>query len=93
MRQRLAFCLVCGSFCGWKAQGNSNGGQPLDAKQQVLKLESEWVTAEVKHDEATLQRILHNKFLASLVRASLTIKKLSSSTNSRARSTPPYPKL
>jgi hypothetical protein len=36
-----------------------------DAKQQVLDLENEWVTAEMKHDAATLRRILDDKFVAS----------------------------
>ena len=36
-----------------------------DAKQQVLGLENEWVTAEIKHDTATLRRILDDKFVAS----------------------------
>ena len=31
------------------------------AKEAVLKLEQEWVTAENKHDEATLRRILDDK--------------------------------
>lgn len=67
MRQLLAFCLVCclTQPLALKAQANSNGGQTIDAKQQVLKLESEWVAAEVKHDEATLRRILDDKFVAS----------------------------
>lgn len=67
MGLHLALCLVCclTPFGGWKAQVNSNSGQPSDAKQQVLKLESEWVTAEVKHDAAALRRILEDKFLAS----------------------------
>jgi hypothetical protein len=30
-----------------------------------LKLESEWVTAELRHDEATLRHILDDKFFAS----------------------------
>ena len=36
-----------------------------DARQQVLDLGKEWVAAEVKHDAATLQRILDDKFLAT----------------------------
>jgi hypothetical protein len=46
-------------------QTNPKSGQPTDAKQQVLKLESEWVAAEVKHDESALCRILDDKFVAS----------------------------
>ena len=37
----------------------------LSAKQQVLNLEREWVNAEIKHDAATLRRILDDKFVAS----------------------------
>src|SRR5579859_4072218 len=36
-----------------------------DAKQQVLDLENEWVAAEIKHDTATLRRILDGKFVAT----------------------------
>jgi hypothetical protein len=36
-----------------------------DAKQQVLDLENEWVAAEIKHDPATLRRILDDKFVAT----------------------------
>ncbi len=36
-----------------------------DAKQQVLELEQAWVTAEHNRDEATLRRILDDKFVAS----------------------------
>jgi hypothetical protein len=36
-----------------------------DAKQQVLKLEDQWVEAELKHDAATLGRILDDKFLST----------------------------
>ena len=34
-------------------------------KKQVLDLEREWVDAELKHDAATLRRIIDDKFLAS----------------------------
>jgi ketosteroid isomerase-like protein len=43
-----------------------NSDDALSAvKQQVLNLEREWVDAEIKHDAATLRRILSDKFLAS----------------------------
>src|SRR5215469_9881922 len=38
---------------------------PADAKQQVLDLGKIWVDAEIKHDAATLRRILDDKFVAS----------------------------
>ena len=44
---------------------NSKAVPPADAKQQVLDLGKEWVAAEVKHDAATLRRILDDKFVAS----------------------------
>jgi len=45
--------------------------QPVDAfqakaREEVLKLETEWATAENKHDEATLRRILDEKFVVTL---------------------------
>ena len=36
-----------------------------EAKQQVIALEERWVEAENKHDAATLERILDDKFLAT----------------------------
>ena len=39
--------------------------QSAGAKQKVENLENEWVTAEAKHDTATLRRILDDKFVAS----------------------------
>jgi hypothetical protein len=36
-----------------------------DARQQVMKLEKQWAAAEDKHDEATLRRILDDKFVAT----------------------------
>jgi ketosteroid isomerase-like protein len=43
---------------------------PVDASQakareEVLRLEREWATAEDKHDEATLRRILDEKFVVT----------------------------
>ena|SRR5215472_6904154 len=40
-------------------------GSQAKTRQEVLKLEQEWVTAENKHDEATLRRILDEKFVAT----------------------------
>lgn len=36
-----------------------------NAKQQILDLEDIWVTAEIKHDAATIRPILDDKFIAS----------------------------
>jgi len=65
--QHLGITLVCflAAFLGLRGPANLNGEQPSDAKQQVLKLESDWVVAEDKRDEAALRRILDDKFLAS----------------------------
>jgi hypothetical protein len=35
------------------------------AKEELLKLESDWATAEDKHDEATLRRILDDQFVVT----------------------------
>ena len=65
--RHLVITLVCclAALVGFRESANLNAEQPSDAKQQVLKLEDDWVTAEIKHDEATLRRILDDKFLAS----------------------------
>ena len=36
------------------------------AKEELVKLESDWATAEDRHDEATLRRILDEKFVVTL---------------------------
>jgi len=75
IRLLLAGCaaaLVLGSAAS-KAAGDAGAtggksaaaGPATDAKQQVLELEDKWVEAENKHDAATLERILDDKFLAS----------------------------
>jgi len=40
--------------------------QPTDAREQLLKLEKEWTVAESKHDVTALQRILDDRFVATL---------------------------
>ena len=67
-RQRfLALAYACGATTAVVAMGPKSAGSPPagDAKQQVLNLGKEWVSAEVKHDAVTLDRILDDKFLAS----------------------------
>ena len=59
----LACCVAASSVA--KEPKNSKTVPPADAKQQVLDLGKEWVAAEVKHDAATLRRILDDKFIAS----------------------------
>ncbi len=59
----LACCMAAPSVA---TQSNDSKTLPTaDAKQQVLDLEKDWVTAEVKHDAPTLRRILDDKFVAS----------------------------
>jgi hypothetical protein len=38
---------------------------PTDARQEVLDLDKAWAVAEDKHDEATLRRILDERFLGT----------------------------
>jgi len=59
----LACCVAASSVA--TEPKNSKTVPPADAKQQVLDLGKEWVAAEVKHDAATLRRILDDKFIAS----------------------------
>ncbi len=68
MKQHFFACL---SACGVAASAFATEPPPTgvpsaaEARQQVLALGTEWVAAEVKHDAATLQRILDDKFVAS----------------------------
>ncbi|HWY53597.1 MAG TPA: nuclear transport factor 2 family protein [Terriglobales bacterium] len=59
----LACCMSIASAA--KEPKNSKTVPPADAKQRVLDLGKEWVAAEVKHDAATLRRILDDQFVAS----------------------------
>jgi ketosteroid isomerase-like protein len=59
----LACCVTAASVASESMQ--TNASPSADAKQQVLNLGKEWVAAEVKHDAATLRRILDDKFVAS----------------------------
>jgi hypothetical protein len=63
----LGITLLCclAASVGVREPANLNAEQPSDAKQQLLSVEKDWVTAEVKHDEAALRRILDDKFLTS----------------------------
>jgi hypothetical protein len=58
----LACCVVALSA---STEPKNSTFPSSDAKQQVLDLGKEWVAAEVKHDAATLRRILDDKFIAS----------------------------
>lgn len=62
----LFVTLVCGIAASCLASSATNKTvSDADAKRQVLDLGKEWVAAEVKHDAATLRRILDDKFVAS----------------------------
>jgi ketosteroid isomerase-like protein len=65
MKQRIVWpTLIC--FVAVASQANHTSASPsADAKQQVLDLGDEWVAAELKHDAATLRRILDDKFIAT----------------------------
>ena len=57
-----------------------------DARQQVLDLGKTWAEAENKHDEATLRRILDDKFVVSFGTNSRTTRRHSFDTKSPVRS-------
>jgi hypothetical protein len=59
----LACCMAAPSVAAEPT--NSRTLPAADDKQQLLELEQEWVTAENKHDAATLRRILDDKFVSS----------------------------
>ena len=68
MNRKIAgLTLACGMavVSVFAAPKNPKARPPVDARQEVLDLEKEWVAAEIKHDAATLRRILDDKFLAS----------------------------
>jgi len=80
-RTGMFLCLVLAACMGLAPAKNASGtvadnaaatvrttpaARPAaDAKQQVLELEEKWVEAENKHDAATLEKILDDKFLAT----------------------------
>ena len=65
-QQSMSVILICCMFMSAAfAVPKNPKAQPADAKQEVLDLEKEWVAAEIKHDAATLRRILDDKFLVS----------------------------
>src|SRR6516165_9753207 len=60
----LLTCFLAASLLSAEPK-RSQGPQSADPKEQVLNLEQEWVAAEHNRDAATLQRILHDKFIVS----------------------------
>ena len=72
-KRRLRLSLVMGGLFlipPYLLRSTDAPAGPVDASQakareEVLKLEKEWVAAENTHDEATLRRILDEKFVAT----------------------------
>jgi ketosteroid isomerase-like protein len=62
LRPFLPLCLQCFAL----APGTPCAAQAADARQEVLDVGKEWVTAELKKDAATLRRVLDAKFIATL---------------------------
>lgn len=48
------------------ADTDMSGVMPLSEEQRVAALEDEWLDAEVKHDEATLQRVIGDRYTMNL---------------------------
>jgi ketosteroid isomerase-like protein len=59
------FLLFTNLLRGAEAPAKPVDAAQAKAKEELLKLESEWATAEDKHDEATLRRILDEKFVVT----------------------------
>ena len=59
----LACCIAASSVAEEPVSSQTAG--PIDARQQLLELEKEWVAAEDKHDAAALQRILDERFVVT----------------------------
>jgi hypothetical protein len=59
----IAACLAASASLGGEA------GHPAasvsDDEQQLVKLERDWITAEINRDPATLRRILDDRFMAT----------------------------
>ena len=66
-QQMVALVLTCCITASSAATQpiSSRTTPPIDARQQLLDLEQEWVAAEDKHDAAVLRRILDERFVAT----------------------------
>lgn len=60
----IAACALA-SLPSLAGEPKSSGTPATDSQRQVLKLEREWVTAEIKRDVTTLRRILDDRFVAT----------------------------
>ena len=97
-RRRLRLSLVIGGLFllpPYLLRSTDAPAGPVDASQakareEVLKLEKEWVAAENTHDEATLRRILDENSSRLSARNHRATRKLSSRQSSRGMSMRPY---
>jgi ketosteroid isomerase-like protein len=72
-KRRLRFSVVIGGLFllpsyllrSTDAPAGAVDASEAKAREEVLKLEKEWVIAENKHDEAALRRILDEKFIST----------------------------
>src|ERR1700674_717278 len=60
----IAACALA-SLPPLAGEPNASGTPATDSQRQVLKLEREWATAEIKRDATTLRRILDDHFVAT----------------------------
>jgi hypothetical protein len=68
MKRHFLSLALAGSIAALSASAQAAVSQspaPADARQQVLNLMQDWVTAENKHDAAALGRILDDKFIST----------------------------
>ena len=63
-RQILGWALA-GSIAALSSAAQAQSAAEAEAKQQVMTLLRDWVTAENEHDVAALQRILNDKFITT----------------------------
>ncbi len=61
----LALLLSATVAHGTDAPPGASDAADAKARQELQRLETEWVTAEDRHDEAVLRRILDEKFVAT----------------------------
>jgi len=54
------------SFLASGADTKMSGAAPLSEEQRIAALEDEWLAAEVKHDEATLRRVIGDRYTMNL---------------------------
>ena len=86
--RHLGITLVCclAVYVGFRESANLNAEQPSEARQQVLKLEDDWVTAEMNTMRLLFDESWTTNFSAASGRTGLTIRKPSSKMWSQATS-------